>query len=464
MCGRFRPIWSVCIVALVMAWLSAIPTTFADPGSGRSLMAKYDFPPLCNCIRALNAAPFMLRASSASPVPGAQRYCFRIEKSSFCDPKFKCCDGNQGVYKIEIDVESTCRPSLQKVTLNGKPASYEFNAQLGVLRINKVNADAAKAPNTTFCLFLSDGSECNNLDTFCTIGGGVCKYALFNAARDCCPVGLTGFVPPPPLNLTPAGIHSPPPPPAVPLPPPPAVPLLPQPTVPPSPDPPSLPPSFPPPFPPPSPPPPSPPPPSPPPPSQPPPSPPPSQPPPSPPPPSPPPPSPPPPSPPPPSPPPPSPPPPSPPPPSPPPPSPSPPSPPPSPLPPPPSPPPPSPPPPPPRSSFPNCSCIREPRSSQVFVYPDVVTIPAKERGFTQLCFTVGTLDVCISRSRCCQFELYKAEFEADAACVGSLSYMTVDGVKRSRFFQLPHPDPASRTAPAYVSLAAPRYSSTPTS
>ncbi|GIL88043.1 hypothetical protein Vretifemale_16084, partial [Volvox reticuliferus] len=106
-----------------------------------------------------------------------------------------------------------------------------------------------------------------------------------------------------------------------------------------------------------------------------------------------------------------------------------------------PSPPPPSPPPPPPRSSFPNCSCIRERRSSQMFVYPDVVTSPAAERGFTQLCFTVGTLDACNSRSRCCQFELYKAEFEADPACVGSLAYMTVDGVKRSRFFQVsPYP------------------------
>ncbi|GLI66786.1 hypothetical protein VaNZ11_010759, partial [Volvox africanus] len=254
MCGRFRPISGVCFAALAMAWLSAVPTTVADSGSGRTLMTTYDFPPLCNCIRTLNAAPFVLRASSASSVAGAQRFCFRIETSSFCDPKFKCCNGNQGVSKIEIDVASTCRPSLQKVTLNGKPTSYEFNAQLSVLRINKINAEAAKAPNTTVCLFLSDGTECNTLDTFCTIGGGVCKYALFNTAKDCCPVGLAGFTQPPPFNITPAGTHSPPPPPVVPLPPPPevpvppppVVPLPPPPVVPLSPDPPSPPPpSFP---------------------------------------------------------------------------------------------------------------------------------------------------------------------------------------------------------------------------
>ncbi|GIL88046.1 hypothetical protein Vretifemale_16098, partial [Volvox reticuliferus] len=245
MWGRFCPSWGVCFAALAIAALSAIPASVAVSGSGRKLMATYEFPPLCNCIRSLNAAPFVLRASSASSVVGAQRYCFRIEKSSFCDAKFKCCNGEQVISKIEIDVEPSCRPALLRVTLNGKPASYEFNAQLGVLRLKKINANATTALNTNFCLFLADDSICDTLDTFCAIGGGACKYALFNADKDCCPVGITGLVPPPPLDLKPAAAHSPPPAPVMPPP------LDPPPSLPTSPDPPSSPPpSFPPPSPP----------------------------------------------------------------------------------------------------------------------------------------------------------------------------------------------------------------------
>ncbi|GLI66785.1 hypothetical protein VaNZ11_010758 [Volvox africanus] len=383
--------WNIYSVFLISACLLAATPGSHASGSSRALLADTDFPPRCSCIRTARAGPFVLNSPSSSGSTNIQRYCFKIQASQYCDPKFTCCNDNQGINKIEFDVVPDCKGSIQKVTVNGRNfASYEFNAPLGVLRITKLGLDATAAPGTEICIFLQKSSVCPSLTSFCAAGNGICKYAIFNLDFDdgtmsskCCPVNLVGPVPLSPPPFPPFANATARPPPSAPLPP-----SLP----PPSPPPPSpLPPSPPPPSP--SPPPPSPPPPSP-----------------------------------------------SPPPPSPPPPSPSPPS----PLPPPPSPPPPSPPsppPPPPRSSFPNCSCIREPRSSQVFVYPNVVTSPAKERGFTQLCFTVGTLDVCTSRSRCCQFELYKAEFEADAACVGSLSYITVDGAKRSRFFQLtPYP------------------------
>ncbi|GIL65253.1 hypothetical protein Vafri_19068 [Volvox africanus] len=344
--------WTIYYVVLISAcFLAATPGSHASDSS-RALLTDNDFPPRCSCIRSARAGPFVLGSPTSSGSTNFQRYCFKIQASQYCDPKFTCCDDNQGINKIEFDVVPTCKTAIQKVTVNGRNfASYEFNAPLGVLRITKLGLDATTAPGTDICFFLQKSSTCSSLASFCAAGNGICKYAIFNLDLDdgtmsskCCPVNLVGPVPlsPPPFppfaNATARPLAPPPPSPPLPSPPPPSPP-------PPSPLPPS-----------------------------------------------------------------------------------------------------PSPPPPPPRSSFPNCSCIREPRSSQVFVYPDVVTTPAKERGFTQLCFTVGVKDVCTSRSRCCQFELYKAEFEADAACVGSLSYMTVDGVKRSRFFQLT-PYPAIKVA-----------------
>ncbi|EFJ41815.1 extracellular matrix glycoprotein pherophorin-V27 [Volvox carteri f. nagariensis] len=328
-------------------------------GSDSGNSTRPPFPPLCNCIRSPNASPFILNGIPPSSSGDYQKHCFAITKTSSCTPKLQCCNGRQGIYKIEFDVVSSCRPSLQRVTVNNQTwGSWEFNSQLSVLRVTKLFLSPAGAPGTQICLFLQKRTPCTYLSDLCSAGDGICKYAIFNwdtaggSTNDCCPVRVTALSPPPPPFEQVSALPPPPqplPPPAAP--PPPSLPSPPPPSpLPPSPPPPSpLPPSPLPPPPPPSPPPPSPP----------------------------------------------------------------------------PSPSPPSPPPP----------------KSQLLVYPDVVAVEAPERGYTKLCFTVGTLDVCNSRSRCCQFDLYKAEFEATPDCIGSLSYMTVDGVPRSRFFQLtPYP------------------------
>ncbi|GIL88047.1 hypothetical protein Vretimale_6406 [Volvox reticuliferus] len=103
---------------------------------------------------------------------------------------------------------------------------------------------------------------------------------------------------------------------------------------------------------------------------------------------------------------------------------------------------PPSPPPPaPPRSEFPNCVCESDPLASRLYVKP-TVTVTPMERNLTGLCFTVGVRSVCPKpNSQCCNFTIYKLEFEADAACMPAFSYSTVGGVRRTRIIQYnPYP------------------------
>jgi hypothetical protein len=110
--------------------------------------------------------------------------------------------------------------------------------------------------------------------------------------------------------------------------------------------------------------------------------------------------------------------------------------------PPPPPPPPPSPPPPqPPPSLFPYCNCQRSSRGSRLSVVasPNVTTTP---EGLARICFSVDLAPSCADpNSPCCQFELYKMEFEVDAGCREALVKTEVDGTFRQRFFQTkPHP------------------------
>ncbi|EFJ41816.1 extracellular matrix glycoprotein pherophorin-V29 [Volvox carteri f. nagariensis] len=98
-------------------------------------------------------------------------------------------------------------------------------------------------------------------------------------------------------------------------------------------------------------------------------------------------------------------------------------------------------PPSPPRSDFPDCVCERDPDGSRLYLKPNITITPA-EKNLTSICFTVGMRDVCSKPELgCCEFTLYKLEFEADAACAPALAYSTVDGERRMRLFQFtPYP------------------------
>ncbi|PNH07766.1 Sulfated surface glycoprotein, partial [Tetrabaena socialis] len=158
------------------------------------------FPPLCNCDRRPRSSPFRmaLDLATSGPETGAQRYCFRVDNVGGCDPRLKCCNGQQGVEKVEFDIVAGCKSSLMKVTVGGVQRSYEYNTKLSVLRVTNLGLTPSSAPGTEVCLFLAAKSACPGLAQLCTAGSGLCKYALFNKDRDCCPVGLLGAAPPPP--------------------------------------------------------------------------------------------------------------------------------------------------------------------------------------------------------------------------------------------------------------------------
>ncbi|GFR45819.1 hypothetical protein Agub_g7275 [Astrephomene gubernaculifera] len=152
------------------------------------------FPQGWICERSSNSSPFRLTLASPAPAeePGLQRYCFRVDDVGGCDPSQHCCDGQQGLQKVEFDVVSECKDSLRKVTVDGVTTSYEFSSALSVLRVTGLSKTATAAAGTEICLYLAAPSLCPGLAQLCSAGAGLCKYALFNAKRDCCPVGIAG--------------------------------------------------------------------------------------------------------------------------------------------------------------------------------------------------------------------------------------------------------------------------------
>ncbi|KAG2427090.1 hypothetical protein HXX76_012601 [Chlamydomonas incerta] len=228
------------------------------------------FPPLCNCERSPRKSPFRMALDDDASAGGV--YCFTIQNVGGCDPKQKCCDGKQGVSKVELDVVSACKDSVRNVTVDGKKWSYEFNTALSVIRITNLAKTAATAAGTEICIALAPKSQCPGLSQLCSAGAGLCKYALFN------------------------------------------------------------------------------------------------------------------------------------------------------------------------QDHFPFCQCQRNPRGSRLMTTASKnVTVV---NGLTRICFNVALKDVCDQpNSKCCEFELYKMEFEADAACADALAYTTIDGAYKAKFFQT-RPDP----------------------
>jgi Pherophorin len=54
------------------------------------------------------------------------------------------------------------------------------------------------------------------------------------------------------------------------------------------------------------------------------------------------------------------------------------------------------------------------------------------------MCWKVQVAAQCInSKSPCCNANLYKIEWDADAVCKPALAYSTLDGAKKAPFFQL---------------------------
>lgn len=98
------------------------------------------------------------------------------------------------------------------MTVNGQGALYEFDTQLSVLRVNDLSAATTAVPaasadallsaaNAQICVFLDGASVCPSLAKFCTrraggsaSPGGACRYAIFHANQECCPVSIVPAV------------------------------------------------------------------------------------------------------------------------------------------------------------------------------------------------------------------------------------------------------------------------------
>jgi hypothetical protein len=86
--------------ATLLLLASAAPRAF-----GRGLLQDVDeFPPGCNCIRSRSSSPFRLELGQGSAVGGFFQYCFKVDRVPCEDPKSKCCDESQGVWKVEFEV------------------------------------------------------------------------------------------------------------------------------------------------------------------------------------------------------------------------------------------------------------------------------------------------------------------------------------------------------------------------
>ncbi|GIL65259.1 hypothetical protein Vafri_19064 [Volvox africanus] len=221
--SRAFTVLGVPVLALLL--LLIVSVAALDASSGRRLLqTTTEFPPNCNCDRNATNSPYRLALSNMSTIPGFSVYCFKIVDIG-CNSTSKCCVENQGVMKVEYNVEPSCKSSVKRVTLDRVPhGAWEFNAALGTLRVTSLNKTAKTAPGTEICLFLSNRANCTNLGALCSGNDGPCQYAIFDSGRDCCPVQTFDTdVQPPPDNfpIVPAFRQPDPPSPSLPPPPPP---------------------------------------------------------------------------------------------------------------------------------------------------------------------------------------------------------------------------------------------------
>ncbi|GAX79944.1 hypothetical protein CEUSTIGMA_g7384.t1, partial [Chlamydomonas eustigma] len=166
------------------------------------------FPPNCTCDRTPSHSPFRMAYSSYEIVPttGYAKMCFVVNVVP-CDKTATCCLANQTLYKLDMAVVPTCKPSLKEITIDGvRDTVYTWSTTVGVLTIREIGKTAANAQGTQICLFLE--SPCNTAQTLCSTPG-FCEFALFNnVPARCCPISFAYPFNPP---FTPESLSPPPP-------------------------------------------------------------------------------------------------------------------------------------------------------------------------------------------------------------------------------------------------------------
>ncbi|KAG1661152.1 hypothetical protein FOA52_002527 [Chlamydomonas sp. UWO 241] len=166
---------------LLLAWAAVVQAQYAT-------LENSIFPD-CVCNENEVDAPYRVRLLSKYPlVDSGTRMCFGFRVVA-CDPASMCC--NMDLNKVEIPVPLQCKSSLKGLTVNGVqiPASWgpAYITQGRVnLKITNLGLDVRSAPFATICIDM--GVPCTSPDSFCHPQTGVCTFATFNKAIDCCPI------------------------------------------------------------------------------------------------------------------------------------------------------------------------------------------------------------------------------------------------------------------------------------
>lgn len=88
--------------------------------------------------------------------------------------------------------DSTCVNSVSNVAVNGKPAAMGYRSYPGgshTFQVHHMGLAAESCNGASVCWDLLPA--CPTLNSFCT--GGVCDYAMYNAPKTCCPVGVASY-------------------------------------------------------------------------------------------------------------------------------------------------------------------------------------------------------------------------------------------------------------------------------
>ncbi|KAL6752981.1 Pherophorin-domain-containing protein [Haematococcus lacustris] len=214
-------------VLVLLALVAAVSGQQLE-SAGRTLKQvdwnRYPSFPWCNCDRT-TVTPFALRYVGMSIVGSEQFACFDLFLASVPFNPSPCY--SMDLYKIEFDIGAPRFNS--RGTFNGSNIAMSWHAGppprsvIKFTQLSVTQAAVASAPGGSIraCFTVPIGSTLTSLSA---TGGESITYAIFNAPAssiDCCPVGSTGLLPPPPRPPPPSPPPPSPKPPSPPPPPPP---------------------------------------------------------------------------------------------------------------------------------------------------------------------------------------------------------------------------------------------------
>ncbi|KXZ50846.1 hypothetical protein GPECTOR_15phG17 [Gonium pectorale] len=191
----------VCKKSLLTYWLTDMSGQVCDSASfATDCRPPQDAFPYCTCEPGVaRRTPYTVSytrkfVSSA----GNNGYCFKIGVNQTQCGTSRCC--GMDLQKIEwLTNKDNCFYAVDGWTVSTQPNIYKsavwsretdmvmqrgVETKVGVFKTNELNLVPANAAGVEVCITLKAKSKCPTLDTFCY--GGVCKFAVFSKATNCC--------------------------------------------------------------------------------------------------------------------------------------------------------------------------------------------------------------------------------------------------------------------------------------